>query len=158
MSNTGIPAFDTTLHKTHEWLSSVMERLGTDDRHHAYAVSRVILHAVRDLLSLHGLVHLGAQLPTLLRGVYYEGLSLSELPPGERNLKSFLRRVASSHCFPPELQTERHAERAAHAVLDAIAAHLPGGEVESVKRGLPNDIRDFWQTGSSTSRTPRPVR
>ena len=73
VSTTGLPVFDKTLQETNHWLRDLMERLGTDDRQLAYSVLRATLHAVRDRIGPESAVHLGAQLPMLLRGLYYEG-------------------------------------------------------------------------------------
>jgi uncharacterized protein (DUF2267 family) len=62
------------------WLAVVAERLGTQDREYAYRVLRAWLHLVRDRLTVNGAVHLGAQLPELLRGVYYEGWIPERVP------------------------------------------------------------------------------
>jgi uncharacterized protein (DUF2267 family) len=73
MSTTGLEVFDTTLQKTNEWLDEIMNGLALEDRHTAYAALRGTLHALRDRLRLEEAVHLGAQLPMLVRGFYYEG-------------------------------------------------------------------------------------
>jgi uncharacterized protein (DUF2267 family) len=65
--------FDRTLYKTHTWLKEIMEVLGTEDRHRAYMALRAVLHALRDRLTVEEVAQLGAQLPMLIRGLYYEG-------------------------------------------------------------------------------------
>ena len=73
MSMTGLEVFDTTLQKTNEWLDEIMDELALQDRHTAYVALRGTLHALRDRLPVQEAVHLGAQLPILVRGFYYEG-------------------------------------------------------------------------------------
>lgn len=73
MSATGLEVFDRTLHKTHAWLKAIMEELGTEDRHKAYLALRAVLHALRDRLTVEEVAQLAAQLPMLVRGLYYEG-------------------------------------------------------------------------------------
>ena len=51
----------------------------TDDRHLAYVALRATLHALRDRLGPENAVHLAAQLPMLLRGLYYEGWRLASV-------------------------------------------------------------------------------
>src|SRR5687767_3948670 len=95
MSQTGLAAFDTTLHATNEWLKELMEGLGYTDRQKAYHALREVLHALRDRLPVDAVAALGAQLPLLVRGVYYEGWH-----PGDKPFKQhhdqFLGRVAES--------------------------------------------------------------
>ena len=80
MSTTGLPVFDTTVQETNLWLKAVMDGLHTDDRHLAYLALRATLHALRDRLGPENAVHLAAQLPMLVRGLYYEGWRLAASP------------------------------------------------------------------------------
>ncbi|MFC7446507.1 DUF2267 domain-containing protein [Rhodococcus daqingensis] len=64
----------------HEWLKVVAERLGTEDRTYTHRVLRAWLHLVRDRLTVDGAVHLAAQLPEFLRGIYFEGWVPSRVP------------------------------------------------------------------------------
>ena len=70
---TGLDVFDKTVQESNLWLKDLMERLGTYDRHHAYSTLRAVLHGLRDRIGPESAAHLGAQLPMLLRGLYYEG-------------------------------------------------------------------------------------
>src|ERR671925_1540833 len=72
MSTTGLEVFDTTVQTTNQWLNEISEVIGPD-RQRAYDVLRAVLHSLRDRLTVDQAVHLGAQLPMLIRGIYYEG-------------------------------------------------------------------------------------
>ena len=76
---TGLDTFDKTEQESNLWLKDVMERLNTYDRRHAYSTMRAVLHAVRDRIGPENAAHLGAQLPMLLRGLFYEGWDLAVL-------------------------------------------------------------------------------
>ena len=80
MSTTGLAVFDTTVQETNLWLKGIMEGLHTDDRHLAYLALRATLHALRDRLGPENAVQLAAQLPMLVRGLYYEGWRLAAAP------------------------------------------------------------------------------
>ena len=73
MSTTGLKVFDTTVQETNTWLRGLMENLHLTDRQEAYHDLRVTLHALRDRLTVEEAAHLAAQLPMLIRGLYYEG-------------------------------------------------------------------------------------
>src|SRR4051794_24483506 len=73
MSMTGLEVFDSTLQKTNEWIDEIMYELAIEERHAAYVALRGTLHVLRDRLPLEEAAHLGAQLPMLVRGFYYEG-------------------------------------------------------------------------------------
>jgi uncharacterized protein DUF2267 len=73
MSHTGLPAFDKTIQESNTWLKLLMEHLGTNDREYTYRVMKATLHALRDRIGPETAVHLAAQLPMLIRGMYFEG-------------------------------------------------------------------------------------
>src|SRR5687767_13325551 len=71
MSANGLDVFDKTLQTTHTWLDELMAEIGPD-RQVAWHVLGVVLRAVRDRIPLELAVHLGSQLPLLVRGTYYD--------------------------------------------------------------------------------------
>jgi uncharacterized protein (DUF2267 family) len=74
MRATGLEVFDTTVQATNAWLKEIMETTGPD-RRRAYHVLTAVLHALRDRLTVDEVAQLGAQLPILVRGLYYVGRS-----------------------------------------------------------------------------------
>jgi uncharacterized protein (DUF2267 family) len=71
--------FEGTLQKTQVWLNDLMFELDWEDRpQKAYLALRTVLHALRDRLTVEEAVQLGAQLPMLVRGFYFEGWTLRE--------------------------------------------------------------------------------
>ena len=71
MSATGLEVFDKTVQTTNTWLKEIMEFTGPD-RRRAYRVLAAVLHALRDRLTVDEVAQLGAQLPILVRGLYYD--------------------------------------------------------------------------------------
>ena len=71
MSASGLDVFDKTLQTTHLWLDEIQAELGPD-RQVAWKVLSVVLHKLRDRLPVQLAAHLGAELPLLVRGVYYD--------------------------------------------------------------------------------------
>ncbi|WP_227982003.1 DUF2267 domain-containing protein [Nocardia spumae] len=72
--------FAPAVNTAHVWLRTVADRLGTDDRAFALRAMRAWLHTVRDRLDVIGAAHFGAQLPELLRGIFYEGWVPAHVP------------------------------------------------------------------------------
>ena len=80
MSTAGLAIFDTTVQETNEWLKSLECHLGFGNRRASFSLLKATLHALRDRVGPENAVHLGAQLPTLLRGAYYEGWHMAGTP------------------------------------------------------------------------------
>jgi uncharacterized protein (DUF2267 family) len=140
MSATGLDVFDTTLQKTHIWLKDLMQVLGTEDRHRAYLALRATLHALRDRLTVEEVAQLGAQLPMLIRGFYYEGWDPTGKPLRVRQKEQFLARIEEQFKGDDRIDPER----VARAVFTVLANRVTEGEIEDVKHVLPSEIRDLW--------------
>jgi uncharacterized protein (DUF2267 family) len=143
MSMTGLDIFDNTLQKTNLWLKDLMEELGWEDRHKAYQGFRVTLHALRDRLTVAEAVQLGAQLPLLVRGMYYEGWTPTKKPHKVRHLQDFLAPVTAHFRNDPDVD----AEMVARAVFKVLAANVTAGEIKDVQHVLPEELNALWPTG-----------
>src|SRR4051794_38312775 len=93
MSATGLEVFDRTIQITNIWLKQIMDELGVE-RRGAMKALRAVLHALRDRLTLDEAAQLSAQLPLLVRGVYWEDWDPSKQPSRERHLGAFIERIA----------------------------------------------------------------
>lgn len=140
MSATGLKIFDTTVHKTNAWLNELLRELGWQDKHGAYLAMRATLHALRDRLTVDEVAQLGAQLPMLIRGFYYEGWDPSDKPPRERHRAQFLERIEREFRGGERIDPER----VARAVFTVLAKRVSEGEIEDVKHVLPAEARDLW--------------
>ena len=79
MSANGLDAFDKTIQTTNIWLNEIMEQIGPD-RQVAWKVLSTVLHKLRDRLNIGLAAHLGAELPLLVRGAYYDQFEPAKLP------------------------------------------------------------------------------
>ena len=138
MSVTGLYVFDRTVQKTNIWLRDVMDALDSDDRHAAYLALRATLHMLRDRLTVEEAAHLGAQLPMLVRGFYYEGWNPTGKPIRERSYEGFLAGVAI------ELPNDLDPEDAVRAVFTVLAARMSDGEIDDVTHVLPTALNVLW--------------
>ena len=143
MSATGLDVFDKTLQTTNIWLDEIMAKLGPD-RQVAWHVLGAVLHALRDRLQIGLAVHLGAQLPLLVRGLYYDQWHPSEQTLKQRSAEQFLdhisRRLADVR--PVNIKD------ATHVTFQVLNHHLDPYQVEKVRRALPENIRALWPTGA----------
>ena len=147
MSTTGIRAFDSTLQTTNVWLNDILDRLGWQDKHRAYHALRAVLHALRDRLPVDQAAALGAQLPLLVRGIYYEGWHPAGTPVKKRHLEAFLAPIADAFRDDRDAQPEEIAR----GVFQVIAKHVTPGEIEHVKITLPEELRALWREETHTA-------
>lgn len=140
MSATGLEVLDKTIHETNGFVRVVMRELETDDRRIAFGALRGALHALRDNLDIQTSAQLSAQLPMLMRGLYYEGWSPQSAPAHARHLDEFLARISQQ--LPPQLQ--RYPEEAARAAFAALRERIDGGELDKVIDHMPKALRGLW--------------
>lgn len=137
MSRTGVDSLDRSIDKTNAWLADVAASFGTEDRRMAYRVTRSWLHTLRDRLPVPIAAHVAAQLPELLRGVFYEGWNPSKVPVkyGRDEYVARFARDAQIH------NTEVPA--AARLVTSAMRRHMSAGAIDEALGVLPRDIGDL---------------
>jgi uncharacterized protein (DUF2267 family) len=138
--STGLDTFDKTVQESNLWLKDVMQRLSTRDRHRAYSTLRAVLHALRDRIGPESAAHLGAQLPMLLRGLFYEGWDPTGKPTKERHEAAFLAHIAKE--LP---RTEPgDVEQGVTAVLDVLSKHVDRTTAVKLAGMFPQELRKFW--------------
>ena len=144
----GHDVFDGTLQKTHVWLNDIMKELDWHEHpNKAYLALRTVLHTLRDRLTIEEAVQLGAQLPMLVRGFYYEGWTLKGKPGKERHKEDFLAPIKEA--FKDDFTSR--PESIARAVFKTLARHTSDGEIEDVKHSLPKALRELWPSKRVTS-------
>lgn len=137
---THVPTFDTTLQTTHEWLQELEYLAALRSHADSYAVLRQVLHALRDRLPADEAVHLGAQLPMLIRGFYFEGWKPSATPRKQRSLQAFLDSIGP---LPQPYETF-DAEKAVRSVLQLLDHRISIGEFSDVYNAMPEEVRALW--------------
>jgi uncharacterized protein (DUF2267 family) len=139
MSATGLKVFDSTIQTTNIWLDDIMKDLGWSDRQKAYHALRAVLHTLRNRLSVDEAAQLSAQLPLLIRGVFFEGWHPAHKPVKERRQDEFVAHVSESFA----LDTEADPEQITRAVLKVLSRHIDVGETDSLRRVLPPAVQEL---------------
>jgi uncharacterized protein (DUF2267 family) len=145
MSATSVTALDHTIQETNIWLRDISEELSLDDRHRAYDALRAVLHTLRDRLPPDVAVHFGAQLPILVRGIYYEGWHMAGTPTKERTVQHFVDHVMAD--LPPAFPLDPLA--VCRAVFEILWERLDPGAFDKLMEHLPEPIRTL-RTGPRT--------
>jgi uncharacterized protein (DUF2267 family) len=141
MAATHVDIIDKTVEKTNIWLNELAGELGTNDRRYAYRVMRGFLHTLRDRLSVDEAAQLAAQLPDLVRGIYYEGWDPSKSPRPYRTQAEFLERFEEEAM----LHGDTEASFAVEAAARVLHEHVSEGELSDVFGLLPREIRLLLQ-------------
>jgi uncharacterized protein (DUF2267 family) len=143
MSATGLDVFDKTVQTTNIWLNEISEEIGPD-RQVAWHALGAVLRCLRDRVPRDLAAHLGAQLPLLIRGAYYDQYRPAEQPHKIRSREEFVQGIAA------ELSDIRPVdpEAATRAVMAVLARHLPAGQIDKVREALPAEIRTLWGDGA----------
>lgn len=139
MSANGFRGFDHTVQEINIWLHEIADEMGNPDRRMAYHALRGVLFALRDRLTVEEVFNLAAQLPMLIRGVYFEGYKVAGKPE-KYHVEEFMARV-SRELHKAGLASPEKATRAVLAVLDR---HITAGEMDEVRGELPKDLRRLW--------------
>ncbi|MFL6728900.1 MAG: DUF2267 domain-containing protein [Sphingomicrobium sp.] len=145
MSASGLDVFDRTVETTHVWLNEICDEIGPD-KQLAWKVLSTVLHKLRDRLTINLAAHLGAQLPLLIRGVYYDQFEPGKMPSGFRSREEFVADVAKwlSDSRPVD------PEKAVRAVFGVLSRHISEGQCHKVRDSLPKGLRQMWDSGSTS--------
>jgi uncharacterized protein (DUF2267 family) len=101
---------------------------------------RITLHALRDRLTVEETAQLAAQLPMLMRGLYYEGWDPTGKPQKVRHTEAFLAPIRQHFRDDPDVDPEK----VARAVFKVLTRHVSAGEIADIKHLLPTELRALW--------------
>ena len=134
------PALDKLVQSAHIWLKDLMYELNQSEADQTFHLLQATLQTLRDRLPAVEAVHLGAQLPAVIRGIYYEGWKFSETPVKSKTKEEFLERITEKYNAPLGVDTET----AARAVFKLLYHHISEGEVKKIKNVTPEQLRELW--------------
>lgn len=140
MSGQSLDVIDHTVQITHEWINELVTRLGWSSKPSALRFLRTMLHLVRDHLLTDEMAHFSAQMPMLVRGMFFEGWVPKRTPIKERHAAQFLSAIEEQM---HDVQDYRGPEDIKH-VFELLNARLSRGEIEDVRASMPQDIRAYW--------------
>lgn len=141
MNRAAPESFATTVQETSLWLKSIGDKVGEDgDKDLAWTLLGATLHALRDHLQPEAAIHLGAQLPMLVRGLYYDHWQVNTQRTKERHKAQFFDHVHSE--FPTGEKLE--PEAAVRAVFGVMREKIDPGEIAKLLRQMPKELRELW--------------
>jgi len=146
--------FDTAVQKSNIWLRDIQEAGHLRSRFQAYAALRSVLHALRDCLPAGEVAKLAAQMPLLVKGVFYDGWKFTPKPLrlSREGFQALVRRTLRDQAgLDPTL--------AVRSVLTAMYQHVTPPMVDAMQYVLPREVRAYIRdqvcvAGGSAAATP----
>ena len=135
----GLEGLDRSVQLTHIWIDDLDRKLEWNNKARSYRLLKAVLHALRDSLKVNEVADLGAQLPELLRGAYYEQWKPAATSAGS-SVDDFLARVKKSFVKDPLIDSAG----AVMAVFQLLTKKITEGEIEDVRRCLSAEMGAFW--------------
>lgn len=130
------PPSDRMVQDTFCWIDEACFRLSTDDRQHGWHALRGVFFALRDRLPMEEAFDPAAQLPIVLRGMFFDGYRPANKPE-KYGPEEFLLRIddeiAMANLGDPQYT--------AQVVYGMLCEHVSPGEMEDVFYALPESIR-----------------
>lgn len=140
MSDHGHQSIDHAQQVAHEWINELAGRLDWSSKRSALRLMRCTLHRVRDHLLIDELAQLSAQLPVMIRGIFFEGWVPKRTPIKERSAADFIAAIETGLGETPEYRGPEDIR----CVFDLLNAHVSAGEIRDVRSNLSEDIRALW--------------
>ena len=141
MPQTQAPQYlQSTIQKADEWLTDLAGRTGRDDPQKNWQMLRAVLHVLRDRVTVEQCAHLSAQLPLIVRGLYFEGWRPAGQPRPLRSRDEFVRAVGEELSAHPEIDPHQ----AIKTVLGLLAGRITRGELEKIQGMLQPEIQALW--------------
>lgn len=145
MSFTGVASLDRSIDKVNVWLADIDAGFGTEDRRLAYRVLRAWMHSLRDRLSVEVAAHFAAQLPELLRGVFFDGWNPSRVPQ-KYDRSEYVTRFAT------EAKVRESDVRKAAGIVTAVARrHMSEAVVAQAFGRMPAGLRGLLEPAAENA-------
>lgn len=141
MPHTSVAGLSHAAEQAQQWVNELANDLDWSNQD-TFRLLRSVLHTLRDWLSPEEMADLSSQLPTLIRGIYFEGWNPAE-PSWERTKRDFVLRVRSSFGYEPEVDVDR----AIAAVFRLLDRHISHGEIVQVRNSMKKSLRHLWPEG-----------
>jgi uncharacterized protein (DUF2267 family) len=135
-----IHVFERTNHEAHEWVNELAGRTGWTNERQVLRLLRAVLCKVRDHLPINEMAQFAAQLPSILRGMFYEGWQPQKTPVHERHAAEFVAAIEEKIGDVLDYRGEDDIA----AAFKTINNHISRGEVEDVRACLPQELRELW--------------
>jgi uncharacterized protein (DUF2267 family) len=138
MSQTSFGDLNHAAQQAQQWVKELARDLRWSEPS-ACRLLRCVLHTLRDWLSEAEMADLSAQLPVLVRGMYFEGWKPSAAVHG-RKKRDFVLSVRNSFGYDEDVDFDV----AVNAVFMLLDRHISHGEIVQVRASMKKSLRQLW--------------
>jgi uncharacterized protein (DUF2267 family) len=125
----------------YSFITEVAKKLDCD-KNTAGRVTRAVLHAVRDRLPPDDAIEFAQGLPMALKGIFIDQYDVSKTPVRIRRADDFIDFVRLKNRFSAiiDFRSPYDVIKALHAVFYVLENHMDLGQIQQIKRMLPQEI------------------
>jgi uncharacterized protein (DUF2267 family) len=129
-----------------KFVDEVAAEINKPDNHHtAMRIMTAVLHTIRDIITVEESLHLIAQLPLYIKGLYVTGWHLGE----KKKIKDkddFVEQLllANHTTGPHDFGTNEKALSNTKAVIKVLKKQLTPGLIEKIVVQFPAGLKDIW--------------
>ena len=138
----GIISIQKTQERTALILKKMMETNEFRTPNHAFVVLRATMKVVRDRIEPGEALHLGGQLPALLRGYFFEGFDMANIKRPKSSCKGVNEFLGEVRDYL-EAYDFMDLEKVVPIALNVILDNIDRGEASQVIHQLPKDLQEL---------------
>lgn len=135
----GIVPIDSSLQRTMEWLKEIQEEFKWPDMDRVYDATKAVLLATRDRLTVDEAHQFAAQIPMVMKGMFFDRYDPTDKPLLIRDKDKFLEHVRNHFGDNP-----LDSEAAVRTVAKVLRKKISPGQYEDVVGSMPKDIKGLY--------------
>lgn len=137
------PILENNIHQTMDWIYAIEEACHWEEENQkkAFTALRAVLHELRRLLPLEEAAHFSAQLPLIIRGIFFEGWHPPFIGHQEIKKEDFLMSIAKA-LYPYQ---DMDPEETVRSVFHVLEEKLPDGTLKDIMKNIPKEIQELYK-------------
>jgi uncharacterized protein (DUF2267 family) len=143
--------FESYAQKGHEFINYVARELETKDLNFTGNITRCVLYALRNHLTVEESFQMMAQLPIAIKALYVDEWKFNKTVYRIRHVIDFLDEVKDEYrnFIPGRSLSENDTRKAVQAVFKTVAHYVSAGEIQDVLGVLPLELRNWLKESIS---------
>ena len=132
--------FKKTLQKSNAWLDDLKDSMGWSERRRAYMALKTVLHVIRDQLEDDAAIDFAADMPLLIRTIYFEGWKQGPHKlPKVSSKEEFLWLIERELGWDKSVSVEDLSKN----VFYVFSKQASPTEIKNISHSLPEHLRSF---------------